>query len=373
MQKTMKRFLIWIIATMIICAVPATTAWAAGTAGAEIPGGFVMGIDGKTVIAGHVRGTLDDGTKNVPIEGYTVKLFAGAVSEDDMASGSVPFLKQTDTDSSGYYRFLISEDELTEWGVREFSVYISKDGWNSKGYSQAEHYIWEWPTINLEVESEVTLHVGDAFDPQDYVIAAEYEDYSDPKPLGDLLKHSGEVDTSKPGQYKVTYSAMVQQRGLYIEDRDGEWEFDLDKMIWAPREPHDSRQAVKTLLVTVLPNESTVTAVYQDQDGNQIADPVSSTGAVGDPYKTEAKEIVGYKLIEAPDNAEGAYAEADIQVVYVYEKVPVAIDETPNENDPAAKALASAGDTATAPVAVALGALATCVLAVAARKLRKQS
>ncbi|MGG3386335.1 MucBP domain-containing protein, partial [Bacillus anthracis] len=38
-------------------------------------------------------------------------------------------------------------------------------------------------------------------------------------------------------------------------------------------------------------------------------------------YKTESKEIPGYKLVEKPKNAEGKYEEGTKEVIYVYEKV----------------------------------------------------
>ena len=65
---------------------------------------------------------------------------------------------------------------------------------------------------------------------------------------------------------------------------------------------------------------STVTAKYVDEDGNEIASSVVTTGVVGTAYSTTAKIINGYLLIETPANASGNYTKDAITVTYVYKK-----------------------------------------------------
>ncbi|MGR6010466.1 MucBP domain-containing protein [Bacillus cereus] len=45
--------------------------------------------------------------------------------------------------------------------------------------------------------------------------------------------------------------------------------------------------------------------------GNELVPGTSTTDQVGKDYKTEAKEIPGYKLVEKPKNAEGKYEEGN--------------------------------------------------------------
>ncbi|MBR9658874.1 MucBP domain-containing protein, partial [Bacillus cereus] len=67
--------------------------------------------------------------------------------------------------------------------------------------------------------------------------------------------------------------------------------------------------------------EGNVVTKYVDKDGNELVPGTSTTDQVGKDYKTEAKEIPGYKLVEKPKNAEGKYEEGTQEVIYVYEKV----------------------------------------------------
>ncbi|WP_214720505.1 MucBP domain-containing protein, partial [Exiguobacterium sp. s149] len=64
-----------------------------------------------------------------------------------------------------------------------------------------------------------------------------------------------------------------------------------------------------------------VTVVYVDQDGNELAEPTTQTGTVGEEYVTEPVEIEGYVVIETPENATGEFGEEAQTVTYVYVKV----------------------------------------------------
>ncbi|MCU5315512.1 MucBP domain-containing protein, partial [Bacillus cereus] len=67
--------------------------------------------------------------------------------------------------------------------------------------------------------------------------------------------------------------------------------------------------------------EGNVVTKYVDKEGNELVPGTSTTDQVGKDYKTESKEIPGYKLVEKPKNAEGKYEEGTKEVTYVYEKV----------------------------------------------------
>ena len=73
-----------------------------------------------------------------------------------------------------------------------------------------------------------------------------------------------------------------------------------------------------------------VTYVYIDKDGVEhvIAEPTSLTGYVGTNYTTSAKNINGYKVVNSkPENYSGKYIEGDINVKYIYDRLPAIIEE----------------------------------------------
>ncbi|WP_461197888.1 InlB B-repeat-containing protein [Enterococcus sp. N249-2] len=78
---------------------------------------------------------------------------------------------------------------------------------------------------------------------------------------------------------------------------------------------------------------------YIDLDQNTIASSVILTGALGDNYETEPKDIEGYLLVETPENANGIFTENNQTVNYIYdtEKVtpvdPVKPEEEVDPND----------------------------------------
>lgn len=63
---------------------------------------------------------------------------------------------------------------------------------------------------------------------------------------------------------------------------------------------------------------------YTDYFGNVIESELK-TGNLGEAYKTEAKELDGYDLINIPGNQNGAFTEADIIVTYKYDLKNVAV------------------------------------------------
>ncbi|MGM8213776.1 MucBP domain-containing protein [Virgibacillus sp. W0430] len=82
-----------------------------------------------------------------------------------------------------------------------------------------------------------------------------------------------------------------------------------------------------------------VTAIYVDEDGNEIAPPEVVSGNVGESYNTNGKSIPGYTLTATPSNAAGTFTSEAQEVKYVYTKDAVAgenvvvmyVDEEGNE------------------------------------------
>ena len=67
--------------------------------------------------------------------------------------------------------------------------------------------------------------------------------------------------------------------------------------------------------------KGTVITHHVDKNGNTLSSDVTTEGKVGTEYKTTEVEIDGYKLDEAPENANGEYKEGTIEVTYVYTRL----------------------------------------------------
>ncbi|MDD5865947.1 MAG: MucBP domain-containing protein [bacterium] len=65
-------------------------------------------------------------------------------------------------------------------------------------------------------------------------------------------------------------------------------------------------------------SQGSVISNYVDVDGKKLADSITYTGYVGDKYKTEFKDIFGYKLIKIEGDDIGTFEEDTIYVTYIY-------------------------------------------------------
>ena len=64
--------------------------------------------------------------------------------------------------------------------------------------------------------------------------------------------------------------------------------------------------------------EAVVKVRYVNQDMQEIAEPVTITGNIGDKYETSKKEIEGYKLLSIPTNWSGVMNAKETIVTYIY-------------------------------------------------------
>lgn len=82
-----------------------------------------------------------------------------------------------------------------------------------------------------------------------------------------------------------------------------------------------------------------VTVKYVDEDGNDIVDPVILTGKIGESWKAEDKDIIGWVLSVIPDNVSGTFTSESQIVIFVYKEEVVKgaeddEDETPDDLNP---------------------------------------
>ncbi|MFK4878836.1 MucBP domain-containing protein [Lactococcus petauri] len=81
----------------------------------------------------------------------------------------------------------------------------------------------------------------------------------------------------------------------------------------------------RSITVTITDKQSgkDVTVKYVDTEGNKISDDVVKSGAIGDDYNTEQKDIEGYTFKEVQGNPTGQFTDKAQTVTYVYTKNPV--------------------------------------------------
>ena len=72
--------------------------------------------------------------------------------------------------------------------------------------------------------------------------------------------------------------------------------------------------------------ETTITAHYQDENRNKLADDETYTGTYGTPYEAKVKKIPGYTLTAMPKNAKGLIGENVDDIMFIYKK------ESSNDN-----------------------------------------
>ncbi|XRJ97397.1 MucBP domain-containing protein [Latilactobacillus sakei] len=84
-----------------------------------------------------------------------------------------------------------------------------------------------------------------------------------------------------------------------------------------------------------------VTAKYEDEAGNTIADNITLSGNIGDTYQTMQKEVPGYTYKEVKGNPNGIFSDKVQTVTYIYTKDPVqAADVTAKYEDEAGNTIA---------------------------------
>ena len=66
--------------------------------------------------------------------------------------------------------------------------------------------------------------------------------------------------------------------------------------------------------------ETTITAHYQDENGNKLEEDEEYKGTYGTPYEAKVKEIPGYVLPAMPKNAKGLIGENVDDIMFIYQK-----------------------------------------------------
>ena len=277
---------------------------------------YKLTIEGYTLdeskLPTNAKGTLSDQAQTVtyvytknPVKAADVTV--NYIDEDGKAIPSVS--PQTISGNVGdSYDATTDAYKLT---IEGYTLDESKLPTNAKGTLSDKPQTVTYVYKQTKDQSTVIVHdseltIGDSWKPEDnFDSALDY--YGNVVPFSDI-NVEGEVDTTKAGTYKITYTRFVPN-------------------FFSNSENQGTYSAVATVTVKDAPpvKGGDVTAKYIDTDGNKVSDDVVKSGNVGDDYTTEQKAIEGYTFKEVQGNAAGQFTDQAQTVTYVYTK-----NEIPN-------------------------------------------
>lgn len=139
-----------------------------------------------------------------------------------------------------------------------------------------------------------------------YTVTARYVDENGKQLCEDIVGKGAEGKTYKANQLAIEDYEFVRVEGNVTGPYTKKPQ--LVTFIYKPEEKLPVHE------------NSTVTAVYQDEDGNQIHPDMTYKGHVGEAYQTSQLYIPGYTFKEVTGAAAGTYTEQPIVVTYVYTK-----------------------------------------------------
>ena len=168
---------------------------------------------------------------------------------------------------------------------------------------QTVTYVYEqYKDKSTVIVHDSELTVGDPWKSEDnFDSATDY--YGNAVPFSDI-NVEGQVDTTKAGTYKVTYTRFVPN-------------------FFSNSENQGTYSAVATITVKEAQpvKGGDITAKYIDTDGNKISGDIVKTGNIGETYNTEQKFIDGYTFKEVQGNTSGHFTDQSQTVTYVYTKI----------------------------------------------------
>lgn len=189
-------------------------------------------------------------------------------------------------------------DELAEPITLNGKVF---DEYNTSGKTIYGYELIAQPDNASGTMTEEPIAVNYVYKLKDASVTAHYTDEKG-NPLNDDILISGKVFDKYETEAKEVYGYELAEAP---ENASGTM----------TEEPIDVNYVYKLKDASVVVN-------YVDKSGNALADAVQINGKVFDEYNTEEKDIKGYKLTAAPDNAKGTMTEEPITVTYVYEQIP---------------------------------------------------
>ena len=188
--------------------------------------------------------------------------------------------------------------------------------------SEIEDYIGEGKvTIEKRLPYEIDLEksdIGDGiYNKEEKLISweIELEDINAGKMIS-LLSEEPEHDEPEAFVLDITKQIKLTYRDLDLEQEKIETEVKAKIELYETREKYEK---VQTFTTNVNVPGKVIVKYIDKASGNEIAETEEIVDKIGKEYKTEKKEIKGYKYIESTNNETGKIKEEEQEVIYYYE------------------------------------------------------
>ena len=143
----------------------------------------------------------------------------------------------------------------------------------------------------------------------------ELEDINAGKMIS-LLSEEPEHDEPEAFVLDITKQIKLTYRDLDLEQEKIETEVKAKIELYETREKYEK---VQTFTTNVNVPGKVIVKYIDKASGNEIAETEEIVDKIGKEYKTEKKEIKGYKYIESTNNETGKIKEEEQEVIYYYE------------------------------------------------------
>ena len=208
------------------------------------------------------------------------------------------------------------EQELPENVKEEYTLDKFKE------VTEDKHVVVEFKKIEYKITTEVEGDGG--------IISGEGE-----SPYESVVHGENSVKniicTPEYG-YKIE---SITVNGEQIEFTPNEEDkYTLDKFINMTEDKH--------IVVKYEKKDTSIVVKHVDEEGNNLIEPETIEGKVGDSYNTEEKEFEEYEIKTIPENADGEMEEEQIEVIYVYSKVKGKVTITKVDKEDTSKLLEGA-------------------------------
>lgn len=172
--------------------------------------------------------------------------------------------------------------------------------------------------------------------PKGYEKAEEIEFYVD---INDKIRVEGKevekielIDRIKKYKYTVNHYDKITKELLETQTKEAEYgseikaeeeKKNIEKYVYVESDKEKIKIEETNNEINLYyekPKQSVIIKYVDKISGEEIEESQTIKGEIGSKYKTEKKDIEGYKYIESSNNTEGEYKEEVIEVIYYYEK-----------------------------------------------------
>ena len=257
--------------------------------------------------------------KEITKDGITYKLVKlldneteKSFEEEDEASVSyqATYQEKTTTVKYIYYKQAsdITNDKIEKTGTEKITSSNEKVSYQINYNAQIDHYIGRITTkvvdtLPYEIDESKSNLNGGTYDAATKTITWE---------------EKLDINTYKDGAYKVEFKKEIEVTFKNLDNTEVKMTNKVDGNITTDinqsEEKHDKHD-------TEIDIKGTVITKYLDTLGNEIADPITTEGKVGNDYTTSQKDIDGYVFVRVEGDAvTGKYIEGELVVKYIYYK-----------------------------------------------------